>query len=139
MTMKPLTPAQALRRLCQRIYAAQRRRARTDGVTLNYDADDLVFLAEHAKWCHYCRLPFALDQLRFDHDKPIARGGRHAVDNLVVCCERCNLLKGLLTGFEFAFLLTFLSGLHPAARQDLERRLLSGSRVYAGSRKARKG
>jgi hypothetical protein len=133
----PLTPAQALRRRCAGIYAAQRRRARADGAALNYDADDLVFMAEHAKWCHYCRLPFTLDQLRFDHGKPIARGGRHAVDNMVVCCERCNLLKGSLTGFEFAFLLTFLSGLHPAARQDLERRLLSGAKVYTGSRKAR--
>jgi hypothetical protein len=136
--MKPLpTPAQALRRRCQGIYAVQRRRAKADGVALNYDADDLVFMAEHAKWCHYCRMPFALDQLRFDHGKPIARGGRHAVDNLVVCCDKCNRLKGLLTGFEYAALLSFLSDLHPAARQDLEKRLLSGSRVYAGSRKAR--
>jgi hypothetical protein len=134
----PLTPAQALRRRCAGIYAAQRRRARADGAALNYDADDLVFMAERARFCHYCRMPFALDQLRFDHRNPIARGGKHGVDNLVVCCERCNSLKGLLTGFEYAFLLNFLSGLHPAARQDLERRLLSGAKVYTGSRKARK-
>jgi 5-methylcytosine-specific restriction endonuclease McrA len=133
----PLTPAQALRRRCQGIYAAQRRRARADGAALNYDADDLAFLAEHAKWCHYCRLPFALDQLAFDHVKPLARGGLHSVANLVVCCERCNRLKGLLDAPEFHALRLFLRDLHPAARQDLEKRLLSGSRVYAGGRKAR--
>jgi hypothetical protein len=48
-------------------------------------------------------------------------------------------LKGLLTCLEFVDLLTFLSDLHPAAQQDLERRLLSGAKVYTGSRKARKG
>jgi 5-methylcytosine-specific restriction endonuclease McrA len=135
----PPTPAQALRRCCQGIYAAQRRRAKADGAALNYDADDLVFLAERAKWCHYCRNPFALNQLCFDHKTPVARGGRHAIANLVVCCERCNLLKGRLMDFELTELLALLARLHPAARQDLEKRLLSGGRVYAGSRKARKG
>jgi 5-methylcytosine-specific restriction endonuclease McrA len=135
----PLTPAQALRRRCQGIYAAQRRRARADGAALNYDADDLVFMVEHAKFCPYCLNPFALDQLRFDHKTPLARNGRHAVDNLLVCCARCNSLKGCLDYHEFHTLLTFLSKLHPAARQDLERRLLSGAKVYTGSRKARKG
>jgi 5-methylcytosine-specific restriction endonuclease McrA len=96
-----------------------------------------VFMAEHAKFCHYCRLPFALDQLRFDHRNPIARGGKHAADNLVVCCDRCNSLKGKLDAYEFHNLLEFLVNLHPAARQDLERRLLSGAKVYTGSRKAR--
>jgi hypothetical protein len=135
----PPSPALALRRLCQRIHAAQRRRARAEGATLNYNADDLVFMAERAKWCHYCKNPFALDQLRFDHGKPLARGGLHSIGNLVVCCARCNSLKGQLTGWEYATLLNFLAGLHPAARQDLERRLLSGAKVYTGSRKARKG
>jgi hypothetical protein len=133
----PLTPAQALRRLCQRIHAVQRRRARAEGVTLNYNAADLVWMAEHAKWCHYCKNPFALDQLRFDHKTSTARGGKHAVDNLVVCCDRCNRIKGRLIDHEYISLLLYLAGLHPAARQDLERRLLSGSRVYTGSRKAR--
>jgi 5-methylcytosine-specific restriction endonuclease McrA len=135
----PLTPAQALRRRCKGIYAAQRRRAEADGAALNYDADDLAFLAEREQRCRYCRAPFPLDQLRFDHSKPLARGGRHAADNLIVCCDHCNRLKGRLDFHEFHLLLNFLAGLHPAARLDLEKRLLSGSRVYAGSRKARKG
>src|SRR6516162_104870 len=32
----------------------------------------------------------------FDHVQPIS-GGRHALDNLVVSCSRCNLLKDQLT------------------------------------------
>jgi 5-methylcytosine-specific restriction endonuclease McrA len=135
----PLTPAQALRRRCQGIYAAQRRRAQADGAALNYDADDLVFMAEHQPLCMYCRAPLSLDLVRLDHARPIARGGSYRVDNLRVCCDRCNRLKGQLDADELRALLNFLSDLHPAARQDLERRLLSGAKVYTGSRKARKG
>lgn len=137
--MKPLTRTQILRRRCRRIHADQRRRAQAEGAALNYDADDLVFMAERNRLCAYCRCPLDFSCLRFDHRKPIARGGKHAIANLVACCDRCNRLKGRLEADEFAQLLGFLKFLHPAARADLERRLLCGANVYTGARKARKG
>jgi hypothetical protein len=51
---------------------------------------------------------------------------------LCVSCRRCNQLKGLLREDEFLGLREFLDGLHPAAKEDIERRLLGGGRVYAG-------
>jgi 5-methylcytosine-specific restriction endonuclease McrA len=133
----PLTPAQALRRRCAGIYAAQRRRAQADGAALNYDADDLAFLAERAKWCCYCKNPFALDQLRFDHRQSIANGGRHAVDNLVVCCVVCNEVKGLLDEDEFRQLLNLIGQFRPRSLLDVLGRLRAGGRRYARRRKAR--
>ncbi|WP_407695941.1 HNH endonuclease [Sphaerimonospora thailandensis] len=32
-------------------------------------------------------------KLHFDHVIPWSKGGRHAVENLVVSCQRCNLRK----------------------------------------------
>jgi len=86
-------------------------------------------LAREAKLCVYCRAPLSL-ALSFDHRVPIARSGLHAISNLCVCCQRCNTLKGKLTTDEFTELLALLQRLHPAARQDLERRLLAGGVRY---------
>lgn len=39
-----------------------------------------------------------------DHVIPIARGGRHAIGNLVGCCEPCNNAKGDMLPIEFKIL-----------------------------------
>jgi hypothetical protein len=67
--------------------------------------------------------------------QPIARGGRFALWNTTIACSRCNQLRGQLTEAETLELLEFLEGLHPVAREDLERRLLGGGTVYAGGKK----
>jgi hypothetical protein len=72
-----------------------------------------------------------------DHRTPIARGGKHVLANLLPACERCNSIKGLWLESEFRALLAFLETVHPAARQDLECRLLAGGTVYAGQRSRR--
>ena len=107
----------------------QRRRAALVGQTLAYSVEDLMELARQAKLCCYCRAPLAFD-LSFDHKTALARNGRHALDNLALCCRRCQMLKGRLNSDEFTALLSFLSQLHPAARQDVECRLLAGGRRY---------
>src|SRR5262245_61179292 len=129
----PLTSEQALRQRCRRLLADQRRRARADGVELRYDVEDLLHLARQAKTCHYCNAPLSLE-LSMDHRTAISRGGRHAIDNLAVCCRRCQSLKGRLNADEFAALLAFLAQLYPAATQDIQRRLLAGASVYADGR-----
>lgn len=51
--------------------------------------------------CVYCAQPLALDSATLDHVHPIARGGSHALGNLVAACERCNRMKGDMLPSEF--------------------------------------
>jgi hypothetical protein len=74
--------------------------------------------------------------LELDHLQPTSRGGVFTLDNLCISCARCNQLRGMLTEAETVALLAFLEGLHPAARQDVERHLLAGGKRYAGKRAA---
>src|SRR5262245_46744307 len=97
----PLQQSIALRQRCQVCLDGLRRRARADGVPLAFDVEDLVFLASKETVCGYCHAPLSFDLVRFDHAMPTARGGRHTIDNLAVCCDRCNRLKGRLTAEEF--------------------------------------
>lgn len=48
--------------------------------------------------CFYCREPVKCrlapyDPRGFDHVVPRVRGGEHRIENMVVCCGRCNALK----------------------------------------------
>ena len=128
-TCAPLTQAALLRRRCLSAVRHHRQRARADGVALPYGLEDLVRLAGGATSCAYCGRPVGWD-VQFDHSRPTARGGAHALGNLAPACPRCNALKGQLDAGEFAELLALLARLHPAAAQDLERRLLAGGVRY---------
>ncbi len=46
--------------------------------------------------CGYCGIPEARagGVLTRDHFKPLTKGGRNSLDNLVYSCERCNRAKG---------------------------------------------
>src|SRR5262245_14492788 len=96
----PLTAEKALRTRCSRAFGAQRRKAALVGLGLSYQVEDLVQLAREHPLCHYCRATLSL-VLSFDHAVPLARGGRHALDNLRVCCPSCNVKKGRLSEDEF--------------------------------------
>ena len=47
--------------------------------------------------CVYCGGPYAHD----DHARPLARGGAHAIGNLVPACAPCNLEKHTRTPVEY--------------------------------------
>ena len=129
----PLKQDDAMLARARRLLSDQRTRGRKDGVVLGYTlADVRQLLAEHPL-CTYCRSPLSF-AASLDHRTPISRRGRHALDNLAVCCCRCNAMKGMLTEAEFREVLMLLAHLHPIARQDLERRLLAGGKRYAGRR-----
>ncbi|MGH7169210.1 MAG: HNH endonuclease [Gemmataceae bacterium] len=132
----PLGQADTLRGKCRRALASHRQWAARDGKTLDYDLGDLLALAAASPQCGYCRMPLSF-AFNFDHRTPIARGGRHALDNLAVCCGRCNAIKGQLTEGEYRGLLRVLECFHPAARADVERRLIAGGARYSGSRRGR--
>lgn len=126
--------ADALQARARRLLSDQRTRAKKDGAALAYGLLDLRRLLEANPLCAYCRMPLSF-AVSLDHRQPLARGGKHALDNLAVCCERCNRLKGMLTEAEYRELLMLLASFHPTARADVERRMLAGGRRYAGSRR----
>lgn len=51
--------------------------------------------------CAYCLLPAA--QLELEHCTPLARGGWHTADNVVMACRSCNRSKHAKTVLEFVF------------------------------------
>jgi len=122
----------ALQARASRLLKSHRRRARRDGVELDYGLEQVRLLISKLQ-CYYCRAPLSF-AMSLDHKQPIARGGKHAYVNLAVCCERCNRLKGQLSEAEFSELLRLLALLPAVARQDLERRLLVGGALYARKR-----
>lgn len=51
--------------------------------------------------CYWCGDERA-DAYTIDHFYPLARGGAHQVDNLVISCKPCNLRKNAKDPYEFA-------------------------------------
>jgi 5-methylcytosine-specific restriction endonuclease McrA len=51
--------------------------------------------------CFYCGGKYDTRYLHIDHKIPKSRGGSNKKSNLVVACQKCNLLKGTLTIEEF--------------------------------------
>ena len=135
---KLLTTADLLRQKCQRALANHRRRAKADGQRLGYNLHDLLYLAKEYPRCVYCTAPLALD-FEFDHAQPTSRNGKYTAANLRVCCGRCNSLKGRWTAESFCKLLALLADVAPVESEDLCRRALAGSTVYARGRRERKG
>lgn len=48
--------------------------------------------------CFYCSAPA---DLTIDHVIPLAKGGRHAIGNLVGACQHCNSQKGAMLLIEW--------------------------------------
>lgn len=57
---------------------------------------------ELGRKCYYCETPLTLDSCHREHRKPLCRGGKDEIRNLVPSCENCNLKKGWRTEREFA-------------------------------------
>jgi 5-methylcytosine-specific restriction endonuclease McrA len=51
--------------------------------------------------CAYCAAPLALDRATLDHVVPRRLGGGTSVENVVVACYACNVLKGGRPPFDF--------------------------------------
>lgn len=74
---------------------AGKRRARLKSCysTLSSNLIDTL-LSEQDSKCTYCALPFTKRRRpSIDHFMPLALGGRHADENIVLCCHRCNCRK----------------------------------------------
>ena len=55
----------------------------------------LVALLRETPNCRYCLLPNTQAGLGFhlDHVTPLSKGGAHMLENLLLCCDRCNRAK----------------------------------------------
>lgn len=85
---------------------AHRRRARMRGNDVRVvTQDDLDRQARHQR--HECWWCGDVRPLTIDHVIPIAKGGRHAVGNIVMACESCN--KGRCDRLPFAWRLELLA------------------------------
>lgn len=84
----------------------KRRRALRKGVGAEIFTDAELFAAwDGAGYytCYWCELPFTEDViLHRDHVIPLARGGAHAIANLVPACATCNTSKGAKDPYDFA-------------------------------------
>lgn len=62
-------------------------------------SDDGSITFDHLRWlrqdsqCAYCGAAIRSDNREFDHVQPLAKGGTHTADNLVVACRPCNRAK----------------------------------------------
>lgn len=73
----------------------QRRRARMMGAESREvtHSDWVAIIDRQRGQCYYCP---SRGDLVMDHVVPLARGGRHAIGNLVAACVRCNSQKGAI-------------------------------------------
>jgi 5-methylcytosine-specific restriction endonuclease McrA len=90
---KPSNVNPEIRRKNKRI-AEQRRRARKmavpDGVSVDIAAK--LFAMQKGR-CACCKVEFVGTKYELDHIEPLAKGGRHADDNLQLLCMGCNRAK----------------------------------------------
>jgi len=64
--------------------------------------------------CFYCNRKMRVkgdkndssDAFSIDHYIPLSEGGESSQDNIVICCARCNLVKGTMNGDTFKGLLS---------------------------------
>lgn len=65
--------------------------------------------------CCYCQRelkitePYpSLSVFSLDHDLPFARNGYNNLNNIVICCHSCNIIKGTLRGETYRELLSYI-------------------------------
>lgn len=58
------------------------------------ELDKLYIYNRDNKECYFCKKPLEFNQITFDHYLPKSKKGTMDVFNLVICCKKCNKLKG---------------------------------------------
>lgn len=98
--------ARDARRMPEQCEKRRRRRAVIKGATAeSFTLLDLASAWDDAGYyaCYWCDGSFTdSNPLHVDHLIPLARGGAHAIANLVPACQRCNLVKSAKDPYTFA-------------------------------------
>ena len=95
-----------------RLVRLQTRRAISIGIKPPQKDDIQSVFSDALRWgkCHYCGCEFVIGSPLFqptlDHKTPLSKGGTNEIDNFVVCCMRCNLLKRTIDYDQFVFILS---------------------------------
>lgn len=120
-----------INRRTNNIYNSQKRRAKNSNSVLNYKIADLhaIVQAHIGHACPYCRESLTAKNFSADHREPVSRSGKHEIDNLVICCERCNKIKGNMNDGEFISLLDCLDSFPPMIAKNVLSRLLAGGKM----------
>jgi len=58
------------------------------------DCSQRLKVLELERFCHWCCCPLTDSNRSIDHVTPLARGGHHIPENLVVACKKCNSSRG---------------------------------------------
>lgn len=109
-------------------------RARKDGATIAFTAEDLVCRVPAR--CIWCQRKLTPAVINFDHEVPLARGGNWSLENLLAICGSCNRRKGTLASHEYRKLLLKLSelteefGSDYVAKNILARMAAGGAFIY---------
>ena len=78
--------------------------------------------------CCYCTRWLNVQTFVTDHVEPLKFGGGIDLDNLDLCCEECNCLKGALSASGFRRFIEFtIAELHPQDAKEIMGRMKNGS------------
>lgn len=97
---------------CKSTHKSMKARARKDGASIVFTAEDLEQKVLNQEHCHWCQKKLTPATINFDHEVPLARGGDWSLDNIRPICASDNRRKGTLTSEEYSKLLTKLQELN---------------------------
>ena len=87
--------------------------------------------------CYYCEEKLVLKDKKpylkvpsIDHKIPLSLGGSNDISNCVVCCHRCNIVKGTLTANTFGRLLHMINLEDPDLLDKLFEESFKGKLAY---------
>lgn len=79
-------------------YKIKRRAKESSGISTRELSD---WACSQAKVCYWC-LTKCENEYHIDHYVPLAKGGKHEIDNLVIACPTCNMRKNAKDPYEYA-------------------------------------
>ncbi len=66
----------------------------TDNGTVN--ETEIFHLKRKYKECPYCGIKLEKGNMHMDHMRPLSKGGKHVINNILFCCASCNMRKSNL-------------------------------------------
>lgn len=92
--------SQAEKAVIKRLNKQKRRAMQKDSDVTYIKQKELL---DSAKKCYWCGINFTKYIIKtIDHYVPIAKGGKHSIDNIVVACKSCNSSKQAKAPEDFA-------------------------------------